>query len=196
MKRKQYMLGIPGEAVTPEQAEAIKDKKKRLEDQEAARSWLADTRTVYTVVGLLIALFIGLPIYYWMQMPPPRGTISGTVTYNGNPLPGGRITFYPQGKIKTPASAKIDANGKYTIAGCITGPVKITIETFPPQKPAAPVKDAPADQGPKPSGTAAPLITNTIKLPAEYNNPDATPIPAFTVSAGQQSHDVPINVGG
>jgi hypothetical protein len=130
-----------------------------------------------------------------MNMPPARGTTSGTVFYNGAPLPGGRITFYPEGKGKSPQSGVIDENGKYSVEGCLTGPVKVTLETFPPDPK---TKTAPAKDGPPliaSSAKAKAIPTNNIKLPAEYNDPKASPL-SYTVTSGSQSKDFTAGTGG
>jgi hypothetical protein len=192
-KRKQFIIGLPGEELPPEQAAQVEKKKKQLAEEEATKSWLANRNTLITV-GVLFVLTVTLvPLYYWMNLPPARGTISGTVMYNGAPLPGGRITFHPEGKGKAPQSALIDANGKYTVKGCLTGPAKITLETFAPPPKTAPVKDGPAIV--KPSGNPETVVTNNIKLLPEYNDPKASPL-SYTVTAGSQSKDFTAGTGG
>lgn len=47
---------------------------------------------------------------------PSLEPVSGTVKYQGTPVDGARITFYPQGDtLGNGGSAKTDANGKYTV---------------------------------------------------------------------------------
>jgi hypothetical protein len=59
---------------------------------------------------------------------PNRTTISGTVTFNGKPLPGGAITFESKEKhINTTISLR--AEGRYTTDRVPLGPVQVSIET-------------------------------------------------------------------
>jgi hypothetical protein len=56
-----------------------------------------------------------------------KGTVSGTVTLDGQPLPVGNIAFIPsQGP---GASGRIE-DGKYSVANVPTGPVTVTVETI------------------------------------------------------------------
>ncbi len=45
----------------------------------------------------------------------PTGHVSGKVTYNGQPLPGGRLTFRPADPTKNSVPAVIDADGHYEV---------------------------------------------------------------------------------
>src|SRR6516225_5409881 len=65
---------------------------------------------------------------------PGRGDISGEITYKGDPVSFGRISFVGQGAQQgVPYSYII--RGKYAIKGCPAGPVKVSIESFPPPDP-------------------------------------------------------------
>jgi uncharacterized lipoprotein len=53
------------------------------------------------------------------------GKVSGTVRYQGKPLPKGSITFYDEAN--QAVTSPIDADGKYTIPKVAVGKVKITV---------------------------------------------------------------------
>src|SRR5207245_1678259 len=61
--------------------------------------------------------------------PPAVETaaVSGTVKFKGKPLPGGRVTFVAD-KGGTSASAVIEENGSYKVAGVPVGTVHITVD--------------------------------------------------------------------
>ena len=47
---------------------------------------------------------------------PPTVKVTGTVTYNGNPLEGVNVGFIPDGEGGRPASGTTDASGKFTLS--------------------------------------------------------------------------------
>jgi hypothetical protein len=53
------------------------------------------------------------------------GEISGTVRYQGKPLPKGSITFYEEAN--QAVTSPIDADGKYTVPKVAAGKVKVTV---------------------------------------------------------------------
>lgn len=55
-------------------------------------------------------------------------TVTGEVTIDGNPLPAGRITFYPVEEGVRGASANIE-NGKYTIKKLSEGEMRVAVAT-------------------------------------------------------------------
>lgn len=59
-----------------------------------------------------------------------RAEVSGSVTWDGNPLPEGMISFYPE---KGPAAQGVITNGTYKIkdnGGVPVGTCKVTIEAM------------------------------------------------------------------
>jgi hypothetical protein len=60
-----------------------------------------------------------------------HGDVSGRVTNKGNVLPGGTVTFWPQGSEAgaSPVFAKIQDDGSYTAAKVPAGEVAVTVET-------------------------------------------------------------------
>src|SRR5947209_4541327 len=63
-----------------------------------------------------------------------KGDVSGRITYKGEPIPWGRVTFVCEGGDKPALSSRI-RNGSYTVAGCPVGAVKISVESLPARKP-------------------------------------------------------------
>jgi hypothetical protein len=104
------------------------------------------------------------------------GTVSGKVTYQGQPVPGGIINFLPQsepdrGKV---FSSGIDANGIYQVVRVPVGPVKITVQD--------------------PGGQSAKRIVDPNeaprkKYPTRYATPEGSDL-TFTVAGGSQEHDI------
>jgi hypothetical protein len=106
-----------------------------------------------------------------------RGNVSGTVKYDGQPLAGGTITFYDARN--STASSAIDKDGKYSVSGLATGPVKVSL-AVPVAVPfmASSVPGAKADR---------PAI-KAPALPAKYLDPQASGL-GFELSRGNQTKD-------
>jgi len=160
-------------------------KKQRAEEEEEQAAFLARTHVVAGVFAVLAATGCLLGLYYWWQLPTPRGTVSGTVRFNNGPVTGGRITFTPTEPGKSPATALIDATGAYTVHGCHLGDNKITVETFHVAGPGPAPKD-PMIKTPE-KKAAPPGVF--VPIPREYAAFDSTPL-TYTVTAGQQTHPV------
>src|SRR5271165_3037120 len=56
------------------------------------------------------------------------GKVSGTVSFEGKPLPGGHISYVSSSAATASKTDEIDENGHYTLDAPI-GPCKITVET-------------------------------------------------------------------
>ena len=100
------------------------------------------------------------------------GNVSGTVRFNGKPLPKGRVTFVSQKTAGVFLTAPLAEDGSYRIAGCPAGPVKITVQTV-----------APRSGGARPGAKAAPAI------PARYADADRSDL-EYNVTRGPQTHDI------
>jgi hypothetical protein len=55
--------------------------------------------------------------------------LSGKVTYNGDPVTGGTVTFYPADGKGAPFSAALSREGTYTVGNLPKGKMKVTVET-------------------------------------------------------------------
>jgi hypothetical protein len=133
-----------------------------------------------------------------------RGDISGEVTYKGELVSVGRITFLSQVDKQEVKSAHI-IRGKYSIAGFPAGPVKITVESFEPPDPEilqntkslAKVKPAGGMKehmpGPPPEllemADGPPL--KYVPIPRDYSNSETSGL-TYEVTKGPQTHNIPL----
>lgn len=87
--------------------------------------------------------------------------VSGTVMYQGKPVPTGTVTFFDEKK-DIVGSASI-SNGSYTAEGLPIGKAVVTVTT-PPE-----VKPDPKHPQPKDRPGDPPL--SVVPIPAQYGNP-------------------------
>jgi hypothetical protein len=123
-----------------------------------------------------------------------KGDVSGKVTYDGKPVLAGRVTFLCEtgNKISVVGAIK---DGVYTIASCPSGPVKISVETFPPARAANPDATPPgvpkgAMAGFKPPENSESFASppgQYVQLPPRYTDPEKSGL-AYTVTGGKQDH--------
>lgn len=110
------------------------------------------------------------------------GNVSGIVTFQGQPMPGGSIYFYSlaaDGKVSDQKTAQIGGDGAYSIAKVPVGDVKITVQAPPGALEADLTK-----KGGMPKRAASP-----VTLPTKYQNVEQTDL-KYTVTPGNQKHDV------
>ena len=123
------------------------------------------------------------------------GSVSGKITYKGEPLGGGKVVFNST-EGKPSASASIEPDGHYSIDKIAAGAVKITVET----KSAQPVKGPPGGMPTPPPGAFpkdAPSMYNPasqpkgkyVPIPENYADPEKSGL-TYTVVAGAQPHDI------
>jgi hypothetical protein len=122
-----------------------------------------------------------------------KGEVSGQVKFKDEPLPSGRVTFVCQSGAKEVFSSEI-VKGRYTIAGIPVGPVKITVETFPPAPAKAPPSNIPGGippniKGMPPPGAPSLAPEKYVAIPARYGNMEQSRL-SYTVTSGQQEHDI------
>jgi hypothetical protein len=122
-----------------------------------------------------------------------KGTVSGKVTLNGEPIPWGRITFLSQVGDKTPHSSRI-VNGKYTINDCPAGPVKIAVESI--EAKAVDTSKVPPKmlERSRQAGAVEPpaeVVGKHLPIPARYADPDKSGLD-YTVESGSATHDIPL----
>jgi hypothetical protein len=128
--------------------------------------------------GLILAGLLALAV---SGCGKKMGTISGVVTYQGKPLPGGYVNFNilgPDGKVLDSKSTGIEDDGSYKIAGVSTGPAKITV-----QGPPGPIIQAKVAGG-MPFRGKPPVL-----LPERYGSVEQTDLD-YTVTAGPQTHNI------
>ena len=121
-----------------------------------------------------------------------KGTVTGQVSFQGKPLPNGRISFVCQEGKQAVYSSEIK-EGAYTIPDCPAGAVKITVETFKPVKidPKLMPKGLgiTRDRDPNAPATAAP--DTYVKIPERYGSTETSGL-TYSVIKGPQTHDIPL----
>ena len=143
-----------------------------------------------------LAALLLLPAFLALGGCSSKGDVSGKVTYAGQTVPAGRITFLCSAGDNTSHSASIK-DGRYTITGCPAGPVKISVETFPPANPVNPNATIPGTpkgitEGFGPSQNSESYASppgQYVKLPPRFANTEQSGV-TYTVTGGKQEHDV------
>ncbi len=114
-------------------------------------------RTILQTTGLVAAMMIiGCG---GVDDAPPTVSISGEVTFNGEPLPSGEIIFRPSDKGSRSDAAQIK-DGKYTIEKCTLGAKRVEITAMR--------EDKSAGVQTLETGESGPALQQYI--PAEYND--------------------------
>jgi hypothetical protein len=121
-----------------------------------------------------VCLAAGLTVAWAGCGGASKATVSGTVTYKGEPLPAGMIAFL--GKDNQVASGSIESNGHYSVRGVPVGPVKISISPPP-----TPLQDSPPPEG-------MPTV-KTFSIPDNYKDPETSGL-TLTVKPGSQEHPI------
>lgn len=116
------------------------------------------------------------------------GAVSGEVTLNGKPLPGGVISFHSEVGNHEVINAPIK-NGKYTVSGVPSGNAIVTVGNLQPV-PAAATKAAPVGDGPAAprAGPRRPAPA-TGPVPARYGDPGTSGL-TIVVQPGDQTFPV------
>jgi hypothetical protein len=135
-----------------------------------------------------------------------QGKVSGKVMFEGKPLPGGRVTFFPQEKGLNDVTVLLDEQGNYQVdlPAC---EVKVTVNNqelkprhrlsfggVPPGIPGQAIqklKQAPKQEA---KGTIDPGMRGRIpgkyvEIPAKFADLSTTPL-SFTVHRGDQLHNI------
>jgi hypothetical protein len=134
-------------------------------------------------IGFLSALAAMILTGCGPDMPDNVSRVSGTVTLEGQPLPGALVTFVPQKQGGSTSLGKTDDVGKYTLSyggdiqGAEIGSHKVTITTY---SSGSPDSDPPLPKVPE-------------KVPLKYN--EQTELTA-DVKAGDNTIDFPLKNDG
>ena len=119
-----------------------------------------------------------------------KGDVSGLVSFNGSPLPAGKITFICEGGDKPVLIADI-RDGKYEIKGIPVGTVKITVATHKPSKAGERPPGLGPTQRPDSEETPPAQPEKYVAIPQRYGNVDGSNL-TYDVKPGAQEHDIPL----
>ena len=123
---------------------------------------------------------------------PGTGTLVGTVTYQGVPLPGGIVAVVSaDGKV---AERKIGEDGAYSIAHAPAGVVRVTVTTQPPlvgmNSPNPMARNAPKEPG-KQKEALAPL-GKYVAIPKRYRDVDLSGLSCTIAKGHETKFDIPL----
>jgi hypothetical protein len=144
-----------------------------------------------------------VPVLAFAGCGPGAGTLTGKVSFQGQPVPAGQVTLLgPDGRA---ATGRIDSDGTYTIPGAPLGPVTILVDSRPspsvvlprsPQKAEARKKTGPgkAKLGPAPGSQQegprrVPPVARYVPIPTRYSDPEKSAL-TCVVRKGVQSYDI------
>jgi hypothetical protein len=132
---------------------------------------------------------------------PQTGSVSGSVTFAGKPVPAGLVALhYPNGQV---VSAGLRPDGRFELPVAPVGPTAITVQTpAPPLGPAAPLgvgAGAVLMPGGPPAGNADPANPmmagpTGVRIPGRYTDPGRSGL-AHTVTAGRSVCDIVLEAG-
>ena len=114
-----------------------------------------------------------------------KGSVSGKVAYQGQPLPFGSVQFITSGGAFV---SEIRSDGSYAISNVPTGEVKISVNCQDP-KYADFMKQLSASARdpkiPKPKGKPE----DFDRIPSQYNDPDKSGL-SYSVKSGDQMYNI------
>lgn len=135
-----------------------------------------------TVVAALLFAVVGCA--------EKKGDVSGNVTFNGSPLPAGKVTFICEGGDKPVFSASI-REGKYEIKGLPVGPVKITVATYKPSQAVERPPGLGKTQRPGTEESQPAPPEKYVEIPQRYGLADGSNL-SYEVKPGSQEYDIPL----
>jgi hypothetical protein len=120
----------------------------------------------------LLMVFVGAAVVLGCDSGVQRvAPVSGTVTYNGQPVPGAHVSFVPGDGSSRAAAGLTDANGKFTLGtfstsdGAIVGQHKVGVIANGPSRPARPGEG---------SGMPGETVPGPPLIPAKYFSPETS----------------------
>jgi hypothetical protein len=127
------------------------------------------------------------------------GTVSGSVTYKGQPLKGGVVAFIPAAGASVPAD--IAEDGTYTAEDVPVGEVTVTVDTSSLKPPAGfrgggppqyePPANAPAGTKYKPPDLGG-NAKRYVEIPDKYLDPQESGLKT-TVKHGKNTFNIPLD---
>lgn len=100
-------------------------------------------------------------------------SVSGTVTYQGQPLPVGTVSFTG----KEGGASAVITNGAYSVTNLPEGEMKVTVSTPMPSA------------SPPPGVKAIVPAVQPIAVPQKYRSPDHSGL-SYAVESGSHEHDI------
>jgi hypothetical protein len=114
----------------------------------------------------------------------PGGTVNGKVSYKGESVPAGMVTFFGSTADRV-ASASIAKDGTYTASGVPVGKVTVTVTTPMP----GPTEEQIKKNGFLKRKNIKASTDKVVSVPAKFANA-ATSHLSLTVSEGSQPYDI------
>ncbi|MCI0641665.1 MAG: carboxypeptidase-like regulatory domain-containing protein [Gemmataceae bacterium] len=149
-------------------------------------------RTNLVSIVFFVALFLVITGCSSDRNPNAPSSVSGRITYKGNPVPAGSVTFHS--KEKGNYNAELGSDGTYQIIDLPADTMIVTVET----ESANPKKKAPeygggkgADDYKKRLAIEKPMkqtVQEYVKIPTKYSSPKTSPI-TITLDRGRQLKD-------
>jgi hypothetical protein len=125
---------------------------------------------------VLIAVLVGA-----VGCGKPTGTVSGKVTFKGQPVSFGTIALLSEdGQV---VSAMLEPDGGYTVGKVPVGPARITVQSMPPPPPIRPLDDKMGEKMP------AMGERKFVPIPKRYLDAEKGGL-TYTVKEGPQTPDL------
>jgi hypothetical protein len=112
----------------------------------------------------------------------PRADVSGRVTYKGEPLVLGSVTFV--GRDNLPVQGQIQPDGRYTVVGVLLGDNKVAVNTVDLDQPA---REAKTGLRSLPGVD----LRDVIEIPDHYSDPRRSGL-TCKVQKGYNTYDIPL----
>jgi len=118
-----------------------------------------------------------------------KGSVSGTVKFKGEPLPGGQVTFASEAGDKPVVNSGISADGKYKVESLPAGSAQVGVKTIPPPpKAAGPMQGKGLD--PSLGGGAAATPGKYVPIPTKYADPTKSGLKCTVVGGKESNFDI------
>jgi len=108
------------------------------------------------------------------------GTVSGKVSYQGKPLPGGYVNFQSEGDKSVLKTSRIKEDGSYSVSGLPLGPAKISVQGLSARRLAALPGQGEKNSQPE---------QKEVFVPPQYGNTEKSGL-TYEVKPGSQPHDI------
>jgi hypothetical protein len=127
-----------------------------------------------------------------------KATVTGKISYKGEPLGNGRIMFINQKDPTKAGAGSIQPDGTYTVPDAPVGPATITVETIPTAAAAGggSVGAKSGELAKPPAGMNMPMPGaggggggKYVKIPDKYKTKEQSG-QTYDVKAGKQEHDI------